>query len=119
MRGAAIPARESKPYQRVPAAPRRLEHWLWQVSGLIADPSYWVVRVAFPDVSSGHDASVAEDAESPLRGSHGFTPCSLFSRPSCGPVGHQQPTHAVPVVSTVATVIRAVKAESVARPPAI
>ena len=39
-----------------------------------------VVRVAFPDESSGYDAGVVEDAESPLRGSHGFTPCSLFSR---------------------------------------
>ncbi len=76
------PGKESKPYRRVPAAPRRLEHWLWQVSGLIAGPIMRAVRVAFPDVSSGYDASVNEDAESPLRGSHGLSPCSLFSRPS-------------------------------------
>ena len=94
-------------------APRRLGHWLWQVSGLIAGPILRAVRVAFPDVSSGYDASVNEDAESPLRGSHGLSPCSLFSRPSLNRPGtSSRHMPFAPFRSTVTTEGMTVKAAS-------
>ena len=77
-------------------APRRLGNGQWQVSGLIAALVERPRRLPQrPMAPSGLDVSIRQDADLPLRGSHGFSPCSLFSlvaaTESPRAEGHQPP----------------------------
>lgn len=72
-----------------PPIPGRRRNRLWQVSGLVDAPDRKRSRYLpwHADRAKWFRREYPKGTDSPLRGSHGLTPCSLFSRSR----GHQQP----------------------------